>query len=67
MSAVPYWEGIASGCQPANRVALGLVEGLNDTIRVSQRRAYALRDEENLRLEIPTACSRPSSHAPRYS
>ncbi|MBE7444409.1 MAG: transposase [Planctomycetia bacterium] len=33
---------------------LGFVEGLNNKIRVIQRRAYGLRDEEYLRLKILT-------------
>ena len=37
-----------------NKVALGFVEGLNNKIRVIQRRAYGLRDEEYLRLKIIT-------------
>jgi transposase len=40
------WDGIAAYCQPENNVALGLVEGLNNTIRVIQRRCDGLRDEE---------------------
>jgi hypothetical protein len=35
-------------------VSLGFVEGLNNKIRVIQRRAYGLRDEEYLRLKILT-------------
>jgi hypothetical protein len=31
--------GIADHCQPENKVALGFVEGLNNKIRVLQRRA----------------------------
>jgi len=50
-----HWEGIAAYCQPENKVALGFVEGLNNKIRVIQRRAYGLRDEEYLRLQILTA------------
>lgn len=49
-----HWEGIAAYCQPENKVALGFVEGLNNKIRVLQRRAYGLRDEEYLRLKILT-------------
>jgi hypothetical protein len=41
-------------CRPENKVALGFVEGLNNKIRVVQRRAYGLRDEEYLRLEVLT-------------
>jgi hypothetical protein len=37
-----------------NKVSLGFVEGLNNKIRVIQRRAYGLRDEEYLRLKILT-------------
>jgi len=49
-----HWEGIAAYCKPENKVALGFVEGLNNKIRVMQRRAYGLRDEEYLRLKILT-------------
>ena len=35
-------------------MALGFVEGLNNKIRVLQRRAYGLRDEEYLRLKVLT-------------
>lgn len=49
-----HWDGIAAYCQPENKVALGFVEGLNNKIRVIQRRAYGLRDENYLRLKILT-------------
>ena len=49
-----HWAGIASYCNPSNKVSLGFVEGLNNKIRVIQRRAYGLRDEEYLRLKILT-------------
>ena len=49
-----HWDGIAAYCQPQNKVSLGFVEGLNNKIRVIQRRAYGLRDEEYLRLKILT-------------
>ena len=39
---------------PTSKVFLGFVEGLNNKIRVLQRRAYGLRDEEILRLKILT-------------
>ena len=45
-------DGIAAYCKPENKVSLGFVEGLNNKIRVIQRRAYGLRDEEYLRLKI---------------
>ena len=48
------WDGIAQYCKPENKVSLGFVEGLNNKIRVIQRRAYGLRDEEYLRLKILT-------------
>ncbi len=53
-----HWDGIAAYCHPENKVALGFVEGLNNTIRVLQRRAYGLRDEEYLRLKVLT-CTLP--------
>jgi transposase len=49
-----HWDGIAAYCQPENKVSLGFVEGLNNKIRVLQRRAYGLRDPEYLRLKILT-------------
>jgi transposase len=49
-----HWDGIAAYCQPENKVSLGFVEGLNNKIRVLQRRAYGLRDAEYLRLKILT-------------
>jgi transposase len=50
-----HWDGIASYCDPDNKVSLGLVEGLNNKIRVLQRRAYGHRDEEYLKLKIIAA------------
>ena len=49
-----HWDGIVAYCHPDNKVALGFVEGLNNKIRVLQRRAYGFRDEEYLRLKILT-------------
>jgi len=49
-----HWDGISAYCEPENKVALGFVEGLNTKVRVIQRRAYGLRDEEYLRLKILT-------------
>ena len=49
-----HWDGIAAYCRPENKVALGFVEGVNNKIRVIQRRSYGLRDEEYLRLKILT-------------
>ena len=48
-----HWDGIASYCNPANKFSLGMVEGLNNKIRVLQRRAY--RDEDYLKLKIVAA------------
>ena len=50
-----HWDGIAAYCKPENKVSLGFVEGFNNKIRVIQRRAYGLRDEEYLRLKILTS------------
>jgi transposase len=44
---------------PRGAPSLGLVEGLNNKIRVLQRRAYGLRDEEYLRLKVLT-CKLPA-------
>ena len=49
-----HWDGIAAFCKSENKVALGFVEGLNNKIRVIQRRAYGLHDEDYLRLKVLT-------------
>lgn len=54
-----HWDGIAAYCRPENKVALGFVEGLNNKIRVIQRRAYGLQDEEYLRLKVLTCMLPP--------
>jgi transposase len=54
-----HGDGIAAYCKPENKGSLGFVEGLNHKIRVIQRRAYGLRDEEYLRLKILT-CMLPA-------
>jgi len=54
-----HWDGIAAYCRPENKVSLGFVEGLNNKIRVLQRRAYGLRDEQYLRLKILTCMLPP--------
>jgi transposase len=51
-----HWGGIATYCKLDDNVPLGFVEGLNNKIRVLQRRAYGIRDEEYLRLKILTCC-----------
>jgi len=57
-STLPDWdshrEGIAAYCKPENKVPLGFAEGLNNKIRVIQRWAYGIRDEEYLRLKVLT-------------
>ena len=50
-----HWDGLAAYCKPENKVSLGFGEGLNNKIRVMQRRAYGLRDEEYLRLKVLTS------------
>jgi transposase len=54
-----HWDGIAAYCRPENKVALGFVEGLNNKIRVIQRRSYGLHNEEYLRLKILTCMLEP--------
>jgi transposase len=54
-----HWDGISAYCKPQNKVALGFVEGLNNKIRVIQRRAYGLHDEEYLKLKVLT-CTLPA-------
>jgi len=49
-----HWDGIEAYCHVENKVALGLVESLNNHIRVLQRRAYGYRDEDYFRLKILT-------------
>jgi len=49
-----HWDGIAAYSRLENKVSLGFVEGFNNKIRVIQRRAFGLRDEEYLRLKILT-------------
>lgn len=49
-----HWNGIAAHSLPTHTIPLGFVEGLNNKIRVIQRRAYGLRDEEYLALKILT-------------
>lgn len=50
-----HWEGIVSYCNENNKVKLGFVEGVNNKIRVIQRKAYGYCDEEYLKLKILTA------------
>ena len=48
-----HWDGIVAHLS-VEGIPLGFVEGLNNKIRVFQRRAYGLRDEEYLRLKVLT-------------
>jgi transposase len=50
-----HWDGIVSYCHEENKVALGFVEGLNNKIRTTQKRAYGFHDEDYLRLKILTS------------
>ncbi len=43
-----HWDGIAAYCRPENKVSLEFVEGLNNKIRVFQRRAYGLKRTRNI-------------------
>jgi transposase len=54
-----HLEGIAAYCKLETKVSLGFVEGLNNKIRVFQRRAYRVRDEEYLRLKVLTCVLPP--------
>jgi len=54
-----HWDGIAAYCKPEHKVSLGFVEGLNDKIRVFQRRAHGLKDPEYLRLKVLTCMLPP--------
>jgi transposase len=48
------WDGIAAHRQPTHDIPPGFVEGINNKIRVIQRRAYGLRDDEYLKLKMLT-------------
>ena len=50
-----HWEGIISYCHPDHKVSLGFMEGLNNKIRLIQRRAYGIRDKEYLMLKVVTS------------
>lgn len=54
-----HWDGIAAHIASEDKVSLGFVEGLNNKIRVIQRRAYGLKDQEYLRLKVLT-CMLPA-------
>lgn len=44
-----------SYCRPDHKVSLGFMEGLNNKIRVIQRRSYGLKDMEYLKLKVLTS------------
>jgi len=50
-----HWDGIISYCHPDHKVSLGFMEGLNNKIRVIQRRAYGIKDQEYLMLKVVTS------------
>ncbi len=50
-----HWDGLVSYCHPDNKVSLGFMEGLNNKIRVIQRRAYGIKDREYLMLKVLTS------------
>ena len=54
-----HWDGIAAYCRLENKVSLGFVEGLNNKIRVIQRRALWLAQRG-----LPSA-QNPDLHAAR--
>jgi transposase len=47
-----HWDGIVSYCHPENKVSLGFMEGLNNKIRVIQRRAYGIKNNKYLQLKV---------------
>lgn len=49
-----HWDGSAAHCQPQHKVPLGFGEGVNNKLRVRQRRTYGLHEEDYLRLKILT-------------
>ena len=50
-----HWDGIVSYCRPNHKVSLGFMEGLNNKIRVLQRRAFGIRDMQYLKLKVITS------------
>ena len=46
------WDGTTSYYNPENKVSLGLVEEVNNNIRLIQRRDYGFRDEDYLKRKI---------------
>ena len=50
-----HWDGIISYCRPDHKVSLGFMEGLNNKIRLLQRRAYGIRNMKYLKLKVITS------------
>jgi transposase len=50
-----HWDGIVSYCHPDHKVSLGFMEGVNNKIRVIQRRAYGIKDQDYLMLKVITS------------
>jgi len=50
-----HWDGIISYCHPDNKVSLGFMEGLNNKIRLIQRRAFGIKDQRYLKLKVLTS------------
>lgn len=50
-----HWEGIISYCHPDHKVSLGFMEGLNNKIRVIQRRSFGIKDLQYLKLKVITS------------
>ena len=50
-----HWDGIISYCNPGKKVSLGFMEGLNNNIRVIQRRSYGIRNMRYLKLKVITS------------
>lgn len=50
-----HWDGIISYCRPDHKVSLGFMEGLNNKIRVIQRRSFGIRDMDYLKLKVVTS------------
>jgi transposase len=51
-----HWDGIAAYCKQENKVSLGFVEGLNNKIRVIQRRAYGYATKSTFGSKSLPAC-----------
>ena len=60
-----HWDGIVSYCHPDNKVSLGFMEGLNNKIRVIQRKAYGIKDIEYLKLKVITSFIKERSNDPQ--